>query len=56
MIDLLVKMQQHAQDRNKLLLVLLVTLLEELQQYVLQVHVVNVSWRSTGFWRRRRDS
>lgn len=55
-VDVLVEVQEHAQNGNELLLVLFVALLKELQQYVLQVHVVDVSWRPAGFGRRRCDA
>jgi len=55
-VDVLVEMQEHAQNGNELLLVLLVALLEELQEYVLQVHVVDVSRRPAGFRCGRCDA
>lgn len=41
LLVLLVEVQQHAQHWDELLLVLLVSLLEELQQHVLEVDIVN---------------
>lgn len=53
MISTPIEVKKHPEDRNKLHLVLLVFLLQELKEYVLEIYVVHRWRRRPAVWNRR---